>query len=590
MARRSTSAPPTPHPLPKTTAPRTITPPPPVRTRGRNPQHRNPQHPRPTFVHDDTTGLAQPAAQSLPRPSSTDHPPAVRRQPQPNPLPPPRADTANPPTTRTEPPPAKQRRTVPASSGPPTTLGEMAQRALAFAAGSAAHAVVDDDVPETLAGHLAEARQKGRGKATSENDRRIRTPRYFATLINHLELEDARPTTSTIEALACAYIHYRLRRPPPFGWRPCEAPALMSDLSSYAETLRMSRLVPDVPQYCGTAPQRECERRGGKDRPEHSHALPLHLSMLLRTPIPKCPRQRKAREFLIIMAFFCLRTGIVFMLRVDMFVPYAGGFLLIWRFATKRGGGDQTRPGDTLPTTRKVHYTAARDPWLNEFFKHAKGPMFHDVEYDDLNAFIKDSIPQVPHAFDLRVYGCRVAADTEATEMKAPPRLINMSFDWKPVKKKMSNHYSGNNILLMYKLSHERAHNLEVVSIAPAMYAVVYRGTNLPTWDMPTLPPGTPLPPAPDPATIDAAWNAPAPVRRIAAARGRRPVASGAGEPDPPRQPSPTLSIDCAECDAHVGRTDVAAMCEVPICRWGKCLECFPDLATELWCPEHAKA
>jgi hypothetical protein len=363
----------------------------------------------------------------------------------------------------------------------------------------------------------------------------------------------------------------------------------MSDLSSYSETLRVARLVPGIPPYCGRAPQKELERKGGKDKPEHSEALPLHLALLLKTPVPREPQLRKARAFLIVMSFFGLRTGIVFYLTTQMFVPWMGGYIFLWRFATKRQQGDATTARDVLPTTRKVHYSGARHPWLNDFFKTASStaPLFDDVTYEDLNRFISTFVPGVPGAFDVRVYGIRVAADTEAVELDAPKRLVDAVFDWKPVQKRMSSHYSGNNVLLMYKLSHERATNLEIVPIAPGLYATVYRGSERPSWDIPMLPRSAPAIPRPEPATVDAAWNAPAPARRISGRAPRRPTAGGAGEPD--RPPSPTLSIDCAECNTHVSRYKLAAMCEVPTCSWGKCVNCFPDRSVELWCPTHRR-
>jgi hypothetical protein len=400
----------------------------------------------------------------------------------------------------------------------------------------------------------------------------------------------ASPTPATIEALACAYVHHRLRRPPPFGWKPAEPPAVLSDLSSYAETLRVSRLVPGIPAYCGTAPQRELERKGAKDAPEHSHAFPLHLAVLLGTEVPRDARLRKARSFLLIMSFFGLRTGIVFGINRLMFVAWLGGFVFLWRFATKRQGGDQTKHGDTLPHTRKVHYSGARHQWLDEFLGAAPaGPLFDDVTYEDLNEFIRTFVPGAPVAFDIRTYGVRVAADTEAVELGCPKRVINMVFDWKPEKKTMRSHYSGNNVLLMYKLSEERANHLEVAPFAPGLYAIVYRGASLPTWDLPTVPDDAPPLPQLDPATVDAAWNCAAPLRRPAARRARAPVASGAGEASAPREPSPTLSVDCAQCSTHVSRQEVAAMCEVPTCAWGKCLDCFPDMSLELWCPKHRR-
>ena len=472
-------------------------------------------------------------------------------------------------------------------SGPPATLGELARRAVAFAQGHDS-AVAHADVPEALRAHVQQSATVARGASSAAGDRKDRVPRYMLTLVEHLGIQGAAPSVHAVQALMCAYIHHRLAKPPPFKWRECEAPAVMSDASSYAETLRISGLLPSVPKYCGTLPQRELEKRGGKDVPEHSQAFPLHLRVLLDTKVPRNARLRAARNFLLVMSFFGLRTGIVFMLAKEMFLPWFGGFLLIWRFATKRRGGDRTKAGEgkPLPTTNKVHFTAALDPWLVDFFKQAPaGPLFEEVTYDDINEFIHSFIPGVPEAFDIRTYGVRVAADTESVELGAPKGLIDRMFDWKPVQKRMSSHYSGSNILLMYKLTHERANNLEVVNIAPALYAIVYRGRSRPDWGLPIVPRSAPPLPRPDPAVVDAVWRAPAPTRRR---NGRAPVASGAGAAAPSgRDPSPALSVDCADCDTHVSRRDVAAMCEVPSCGWGKCLECFPDLAKELWCPEH---
>lgn len=557
-----------------------------------------------SFAREDAMAMAAAAA---PPPPLTQAAPAVDRPtrqrpirpPDPTAAPPPKrprvarpsspavaAAAAAPPQVRSAPP---VRMTAPpaapaAPAAPPTTpqllLGDMVDRALAFVQG--AGGAVDGAVPEALRPHLQQSAHAARKPgAASDGDRVCKVPRYMQTLVNHMGIRDTAATPAVVEALACAYTHHRLRDPPPFKWRKVEPTGVMSDLSSYAETLRLSGLLPACPKYCGATAQRELERKGGKDKPEHSHAYPLHLSVLLATAVPKEPRLRRARAFLIVMSFFCLRTGITFLLSKANFLGWAGGYLLIWRFATKRRQGDASKPQTTLPTTRKVHYSGARHQWLREFFAAAPdGPLFRGVTYDDLNDFIRTFLPGVPDAFDVRTYGARVAADTEAVELKCPQRLINMSFDWTPVKKKMSSHYSGNNLLLMYQLSEERANCLHAISIAPGIYAIVYRGAELPSWDMPMLDPSAPPLPNPDPVEVQAVWKAPPPERR------GRPAASGAGA-SAPRASSPTLSVDCADCGDHVNRRETAAMCEVPSCPWGKCLTCFPDLSLELYCPHH---
>jgi hypothetical protein len=463
----------------------------------------------------------------------------------------------------------------------------MVQRAYDFATGQMGGAGTGDVDPK-LAAHVDQSARVARGAAAGKGDRRDKVPRYMMQVVEHLRIQNTLATLPNIEGLACAYTHLRLQEPPPFRWKKVAAPGLMSDLSSFAETLRLSRIVPDVPEYCGTIPQRELEKKGGKDLPEHSNSLPIHLSLLLKTPVPKKPRIRKARNFFIVMSFFGLRTGIVFGLDKRMFVSWMGGFFLTWRFATKRRQGDRSKSAGTgaLPTTRKIHYTAARHAWLSEFFRGApEGPMFDDVTYDELNEFLHSFVPNVPEAYDIRVYGVRNAADTEAVEMDAPRRLIDMVFDWTPAKREMPAHYSGGNILLMYQLSNERANNIEVVPLSPGLYAVAYRGDELPSWRLPIIPRLAPPLQRPDPAEVNAAWKCPAPRDR----RGRQPAAGGAGGGGASRDPSPTLSIDCVECGDHVSRADDGAMCEVPSCAWGKCMSCFPDLSLELRCPRHQR-
>ena len=536
---RATSAPP-----PRATLGTLLAPPPTART------HRLHHAPPPTRPLVRPHARAPPAA-----------PPAAAAAPPP--LPPPHAAAPPPP------PPPHAAHASPAVGGGeavPLTLGTLTTRILAFAAGAAPH-IVDTHVDPRLAPGLADAADAARrGHASSDpsagRSRGERVPRYMVQLVQHLHAEDAPAHLHNIEALAASYAMMRLAPAPPLGWQRTSPPSVLADLSAFAAAATRAG-VPGIPPYCGPRAAAGLIARGAKERPEHSAAFPIHLSFLLTAP------PSVARDALTIMSFFCLRTGILPLLAREMLVAWDRGWIFIWRFITKRSRGNIDDP---TCRSRIVHVCGARHPEIDRILARcpAAGPLFPTLTHTMLTDWVRTNVPGAPEAFDIRAYGVRVAADTEAIDLRAPKHVIDAAFWWKRTQKVMRLHYSSINVLIMYTMSEARA-SLEYVHFIPGAHACIARAP-LPNWDVVVAVSAPPLPPAPT-NLINAAWGIPPPDALL---RMR-----GVGNP---------TAITCARCKAHCNADVPASLCDVVTCAWGLCVKCFPHgVDVPLRCPRHAE-
>jgi hypothetical protein len=499
---------------------------------------------------------------------------------------------------------------------------------ITFAAGKAPR-IVDPSVPRALLIDVAHASAVVRAKAAMGSSRGLRAPRYLAQLARYHRLEDHMATEQTIAALCTAYAVQRVRVPPPFGWYNCGAAAALLDLSAISMASRRAGV--PLPPYCGSSDGHAfLVARGANDKKESSAAWPLHVSDLMVDPpvdgspdyLPWCA--------LMVGGLFCLRTGILFNLTRRMFLSYMDGYILIWRHVTKRSKGDILDPS---ARSRVAHVTAAKHAALPnilsaKFPPGAAGagvassqdaPLFPGLSWAAMNDFVRKVVPDVPVSFDIRSYGIRVAADTEAMELGVPGSMVDGLFWWRretPAASKT--YYSGLNIRLMFLFSEARQH-MRWRHITPARYYCVLTRAP-PIWTaIACAETDPPLPPL-DPVLVDLAWEAEAPYladRRWSRVDGSKlPAWTWDSLPSSPppgsvaivlRRPRPVsdgdddddvrseggygsdLSVDCSRCAAHISRHRRCAMCDDPdgACRWALCRVCCPSVTTSVYCPRH---
>ena len=208
-----------------------------------------------------------------------------------------------------------------------------------------------------------------------------------------------------------------------------------------------------------------------------------------------------------------------------MFVPFVAGFLFIWRLVSKtdRGSGS-----DFQGLSHQTHLTAARHPALPSFLttsdpSHMDSPIFPDITARDLSSFIRRNlvpggvparpvtppsgvaraVPNPQTLYRLTPYGCRVAADIEARELRLPDHVIDAIFWWRRPGT-MSAYYGGINLAHMFYFS-ELRRRLRFIPIAPGRYFA------LPPFSF-APPPSEALPGSPDPVLLQEAWAATSPV------------------------------------------------------------------------------
>ena len=262
--------------------------------------------------------------------------------------------------------------------------------------------------------------------------------------ISHLGI-DGHPFSQP-EADACIlhFMQSRMRPTPILGWpRVSQAAHCLSDASRIAAASRAAGY--DLPSYAGPRTRAWCEARGAKDRPEHSRAHPLQLRHIIAARPAASSTHYGAWCALFVMSLFCLRTGIVFHIYSDMFIPYDDGFLLVWQHAQKRTRSDVR---DEASFSRIATISAARHPLLASVIRRgeANRRLFPEVTSASISSFVRERLPEAPPGFDVRTYGARVSADTDATALHLPDDVCCRLFWWKRPTQLMLSYYSGVNI------------------------------------------------------------------------------------------------------------------------------------------------
>ena len=459
--------------------------------------------------------------------------------------------------------------------------------------------VADDTVPSALQPFLAVARATIRLKAVAGSRRTVRAPRYLFQLVVALGIGDAPFNPATVDATAVTFAIRRLDPEPPFGWRVVEAAATVkSDLS--AVSAMSGRMGVAVAPVCGAIAAQYLNARGAGDRAEHSHAWPIHVSDLLKVEPPHGSPKWSLWAACVVLAFFCLRPGVLRHLHRLMFVAWRGGWILIWRYVSKTTTGDILDP-ELRSAVERV--AAARNPVLTRVFERLprKGPLFPDATVANLDTLIKESYPRAPKGFRLCTYGIRVAADLEAVELGVPTDLTNALFWWRRLTVSSRLYYGGLSIHRMYLFSEART-RLSFVHFFAGRYDARISGGPRP--DFKEVPTGV-LPPLPAATAVelDAAWAAE--VSSVADERVGRalkvshpqawqalpadapPAEAEAKWPAGDDEASDTMSVDCGGCGSHLDRNTPGTACSTRTCKYvlGEC--CHRRSCVGILCPAH---
>ena len=395
-----------------------------------------------------------------------------------------------------------------------------------------------------------------------------------------------------VDALVMDFCQARMKPLPavPAWGRGVKAPAARGISSTIAAASRRSGCM--VPEFCGARCQEWSAAAGGKAKPEHSAAWPLHLPFILSAEPPRSDPAWTAWAGLALMSIFCLRTGIVQHLTRHMFIPYDGGYVLVWRHSQKRTGAtdDATDP-DHLSRIGSV--SAARHPALTRILGNtAVGPndcILPGLTSESMSAFVHQHVPGCPAGFDIRTYGARVAADQDATELALPDAETAVMFWWKRGALGMRHYYSGINLRRLFLFT-ERRSSIQYNHIANGNYDAIIPSADLRKWDDASV--GTALPDPPSWATIARAMSATSPsfiaainlraeVRRV---RARRAAGESSTESDSGTA-SDTLRGTCTKCRNSIPPDAEASVCTR--CKLMICTKCRPDTTIDWRCPAH---
>lgn len=412
----------------------------------------------------------------------------------------------------------------------------------------------------------------------------------FATRIGVL---DHPWSLDEVEALVLHFVQTRTERHDNIpGWgNGVSVRVARANASTLAAASR--RALWAVPQFCGPMVEEWTRARGGTAKAESSAAWPLHIKFLLDAEPPRRSHPDwPAWAALILMSLFCLRSGIVQHLRRHMLIPYDGGYILVWRF-TQKATGQQDDPADPDALSRVGSITAARHPALTRIIGDTSegpdAPVLPDVTTEAMSAFVKRVVPGCPKGFDIRVYGCRVAAAKDAKELNLAHEEVCVMFWWKRGDLPMSSYYAGVNIRQLFVFS-ERRCMVQYRHVAPGRYDAIIPDASLRDWSNVNV--ASRLPDPPSWAAIGRAMNASCPslvvaravraeVRRV---RARRAAGGDSTESDS-GEVKGLLRGACTQCRTAIGPNDDAAVCTR--CNLMVCTDCHSDVDEDWRCPAH---
>ena len=445
---------------------------------------------------------------------------------------------------------------------------------------SAAHA------PAAAKGRRDAAQAANMGSTAPE-----RLARYCLEFVRYRELEHFPWSAAEAEYFVLDFLQCRNAPPPGVSWAKVNTTQqLKNDASRIAAA--STRAGWALPPYCGRQVAAWCDARGAKQKREHSTAHPIHLTRILRAEPNKRKEPTAWRTWaaLVVMSLFCLRTGVLFHLYARMFIPYDGGYILVWRHVQKRARGDPESP-EVLSSIGAV--SAARHPLLREILAdaHPDTTLFGDLDHEDLTRFVRAHIADVPADFDIRVYGVRVGADEEATTLQLPEDACRTLFWWKRSKPDMRSYYSGVNIRLWFAFS-ERRVRLRFVSlgVAGGFDGAAASAADL-DWKTPVVHCGS----MPDPPSYERVLTALRTAsasfvvaRRARAAANAERARRTLGRPTAPKA-NPVTEITegyCNKCCCLIGEEEDATACL--FCDELVCTDCHA-YNTDWQCPVHLR-
>ena len=517
------------------------------------------------------------AAQHLPCPVRS-HPPSRPAGP---PLGHPFQQTGAPAAAAAAPPHA-----VP-SAAPPTMLTWSLDMLRVAGGMQSSQAASPLGVAPAHAGALRDAVDVSARAANLGSSARVRLPALLRDFITHLRIESHPFSAVEVDACVLHFLQERMKRNPILGMqRVNHAAHCLSDASRIAAASRAAGY--DTPAYCGPRTREWARLRGAFDRPEHSAAHPLHLSHIIACrPAPSSPAY-PAWCALFVMAIFCLRTGIVFHLYSDMFVEYGDGFLLVWQHTQKRSRADVL---DERSLSRVAVISAARHPLLATIIRRSRPNhrLFPSLTADQLSAFVRSHMPHAPPGFDIRVYGARVAADTDATALSLPDDVTCRIFWWKRTQQLMRVYYSGINIRAAFVFCDLRA-TLSYNHIGPGTFDVTAPSSSIINWsrvavdvDLPALPPFEALANAYRCVALSyvVMRDNRARARGVRARRELGEVSSSASD-----SVVSAVSGACCLCAAPITDRLPSGAC-ARRCKAIVCLKCHPNLEVDFLCPAH---
>jgi hypothetical protein len=469
------------------------------------------------------------------------------------------------------------------------TMGDWIDRVNAFSRGKL-EVATGAEIPLSLVSSVQYAASVVRYKSLRGSSRPLRVVRNLSITITSFDIRDHPFSLATVEATVIAYVVSRLRDTPPAGWQTITPSGLLHDASAIAGASRRAGY--PIPQHCGSRVYDFLAARGATEKQQHSAAWPIHLYDLLAKPV--LPTELYFREWtaLIVMAFFCLRDGVLPFLTAEMFFRYDDGWVLVWRHISKTASGDVLNP---VVRSKIFYVTAARHPILDSLLSRpsllSRSPLFPGITCTSLNRFVSTFVTNHSCPFDRRAYGVRVAADSEAIELKTPAHLIDAMFWWKRKMNAGSKaYYSGLNISRMLRFSEYRIH-LQFNHLTPGRYDCRSSAALPPDWD--TIVSSSSTLPVLNVQALELAWGATSDElikRKTGASIGRIPTMNPFTPPpisESDSVASDARSLDCGLCARHISRHRRGTLCEQSSCTYGVCTLCHPDLSVEVWCPRH---
>ena len=415
----------------------------------------------------------------------------------------------------------------------------------------------------------------------------------------HRRVTDAAWSAARAEAFVLDYCQARSGKSSasrPSSWTTVSVATAMGEASALAGASR--RAGHAVPPYCGPLVDNWCTVEGGRSKPEHSKAYPIHLAHILKAEPPAGTPEHEIWVGLALSSFFCLRTGVSQHLHSHMFVPYDGGYLCVWRFPHKRTARLDSHDPAAMSAIGAI--SAARHPALTRILD----PFVRQKENvrvcatatcATMSQFVRDNFPGAPPSFNMRAYGVRTGADADATLLKVPPDVVDTLFCWKRsgATARMQHYYSGINIRHMFTFT-ERRVQIQFKHLFAGRFAGTVPSRALLDWKSPLVS-KEPLPPTPDYEVIGRAMQAQAPslaaakqlrttVRRV---RARRAAGELSTESASDGSVEGTLETVCCICSKVLGPTATASVCSR--CPLASCHDCTDPRVDPYYCPAHAR-